>query len=116
MALLAVVASAGRKGVSRDRVLALLWPGADPEQARHTLSQNLYSLRRETGQDWIVATPELRLDPVHQGVELALAADPVPRVRFQAAFSLGESAKPDAVAAVGHLVHPGDCRGGWYSR
>jgi len=63
MALLALVAAAGRKGVSRDRVLALLWPETDPEQARHTLSQNLYSLRRETGREWIATTPELRLDP-----------------------------------------------------
>ena len=63
MALLAVVAAAGRKGVSRDRILALLWPDSDAEQGRHTLSQNLYTLRRETGQEWIAATTELRLDP-----------------------------------------------------
>jgi DNA-binding SARP family transcriptional activator len=63
MALLAVVAAAGRRGVSRDRLLGLLWPEAEQEQARHTLSQTLYSLKRDTGRDWIVAAPELRLDP-----------------------------------------------------
>jgi DNA-binding SARP family transcriptional activator/tetratricopeptide (TPR) repeat protein len=63
MALLAVVAAAGKRGVSRDRILGLLWPEAEQEQARHTLSQTLYSLKRDTGRDWIVAAPELRLDP-----------------------------------------------------
>ena len=63
MALLAVVAATGRRGVSRDRILGLLWPDAEQEQARHTLSQTLYSLKRDTGRDWIVSAPELRLDP-----------------------------------------------------
>src|SRR5687768_12755600 len=63
MALLAMVAAAGRRGVSRDRVLGILWPDSEEEQARHTLSQNLYSLRRDSGRDWIVAGSELRLDP-----------------------------------------------------
>jgi DNA-binding SARP family transcriptional activator len=63
MALLAVVAAAGKRGVSRDRLLGILWPEAEQEQARHTLSQTLYSLKRDTGRDWIVAAPELRLDP-----------------------------------------------------
>src|SRR5688572_2668458 len=63
MALLAMVAAAGRRGVSRDRVLGILWADSEEEQARHTLSQNLYSLRRDSGRDWIVAGSELRLDP-----------------------------------------------------
>ena len=63
MALLAMVAAAGRRGVSRDRVLGILWPDSEEEQARHTLSQNLYSLKRDSGRDWIVAGSELRLDP-----------------------------------------------------
>ncbi len=62
MALLALAAAAGRRGISRDRVLGLLWPESEEEQARHTLSQTLYSLKRDTGRDWIVTTPELRLD------------------------------------------------------
>ena len=63
MALLAMVAAAGRRGVSRDRVLGILWPDSEEEQARHTLSQNLYSLKRDTGRDWILTASELRLDP-----------------------------------------------------
>ena len=63
LGLLALVAAAGKRGVSRDRVIGLLWPESEQEQARHTLSQMLYRLKRETGRDWISATPDLRLDP-----------------------------------------------------
>ena len=63
LALLAFVAAAGRKGVSRDRVVGTLWAEAGEEQARHTLSQTLYSLRRETGRDLITGSTHLQLDP-----------------------------------------------------
>lgn len=63
LALLALVAAAGRRGISRDRLIGILWPDAEEEQARHTLSQTIYTLKRDTGRDWIVPGPELRLDP-----------------------------------------------------
>ena len=63
MGLLAVVAAAGRKGISRDRVVGLLWPESAEEQARHTLSQTLHSMKKDSGRDWIAAGAELRLDP-----------------------------------------------------
>ena len=63
MALLALVAAAGKRGASRDRIIGLLWGESGEEQARHTLSQHLYALRRETGREWIAAGAELRLDP-----------------------------------------------------
>jgi len=62
LALLAMVAAAGRKGISRDRVIGILWSETEEEQARHTLSQTLYSLRRETGSDLVQGTTPLRLD------------------------------------------------------
>lgn len=63
LALLALVAAAGKKGISRDRVIGILWSETEEEQARHTLSQTLYSLRRETGSDLIQGTGQLRLAP-----------------------------------------------------
>ena len=63
LALLALVAAGGQRGTSRDRVLGILWPEAEEEQARHSLSQALYSLKRDTGREWITAAPELRLAP-----------------------------------------------------
>ncbi len=62
LGLLALVAAAGKKGISRDRVVGILWAETGEEQARHTLSQTLYSLKRDAGQDLIVGTTQLRLD------------------------------------------------------
>jgi len=63
LALLALVAAAGKRGISRDRVIGILWPDAEEEQARHTLSQTIYTLKRDTGRDWIIPGKDLRLDP-----------------------------------------------------
>lgn len=62
LALLAILAAAGPKGVSRDRVLGILWPESEPERARHALSQTVYSLRRDLGAEVVLSTPDLRLD------------------------------------------------------
>lgn len=53
LALLALVAAAGEKGVSRDRLVALLWPESDTQEARHHLSHSLYVLRKALGEDAI---------------------------------------------------------------
>lgn len=48
LALLALLAVAGDDGISREKILAYLWPEADTERARHTLNQLLYLQRRHT--------------------------------------------------------------------
>jgi DNA-binding SARP family transcriptional activator/TolB-like protein len=63
LALLAILAVAGAKGLTRDRVLAVLWPETDEERARQSLSQAIYSLRRDVGVDVALSPPALRLDP-----------------------------------------------------
>jgi Tol biopolymer transport system component/DNA-binding SARP family transcriptional activator len=64
LAVLAVLAAAGTRGVSRDRLLTLLWPDSDPERARHALAQALYALRRELGGDAAIqGITDLRLEP-----------------------------------------------------
>jgi len=45
LALLAVLAASGDRGRSRDSLLALFWPDASPERARHSLEQLLYAIR-----------------------------------------------------------------------
>ncbi len=62
LALLAILAVAGQKGVSREQLLGVLWPESDPDHARHALSQTLYSLRRDLNAQVVLATPDLRLD------------------------------------------------------
>ena len=49
VAVLAMLARAGQRGVSRDRIQAMLWPEADDEQGRHALKQAIYALRRDLG-------------------------------------------------------------------
>jgi DNA-binding SARP family transcriptional activator/TolB-like protein len=64
LALLAIVATAGKKGISRDRLLTLLWPESDETKGRHGLAQSLYALKRDLGDDSLfVGTSELRLNP-----------------------------------------------------
>lgn len=64
LALLAVLAAAGSRGLSRERLLGILRPEGDEERGRHELAQTVYSLRRELGNDGVIAgTTELRLEP-----------------------------------------------------
>jgi DNA-binding SARP family transcriptional activator/tetratricopeptide (TPR) repeat protein len=63
LALLAIVAVAGPAGITRDKVLALLWPESDEDRARRNLSQALYAMRTELGADLIEGTGTLRLAP-----------------------------------------------------
>lgn len=62
LALLAMLACAAGKGVSRDRVLSVLWPESETDRARHALAQTLYGLRRLLGTEVVLSTPELTLD------------------------------------------------------
>ena len=64
LALLARMAAAGQRGVSRDSLAALLWPDSDDERARHTLRQWLSLLRRDlNAESLFLGTAELRLNP-----------------------------------------------------
>ena len=65
LAILAALAVAGPRGLSRDRLLALLWPERDAAAGRQALSQALYALRRDAGVESFVlgaGTEDLRLD------------------------------------------------------
>lgn len=63
LAVLAILAAAGAAGVSRDRLLALLWPDAEPERGRRAVNQALYALRRATElDDLVLGTADLRLN------------------------------------------------------
>jgi DNA-binding SARP family transcriptional activator len=62
LALLAILAAAGPKGISRDRVLAILWSESALDRARRSLSQILYGLRNDLGVDVVIVSPNLHLD------------------------------------------------------
>jgi DNA-binding SARP family transcriptional activator/TolB-like protein len=62
--LLAILATAGTGGVSRDRIALLLWSESDADRARHALAQLVYLLRQSLPADAVVgSTTELRLGP-----------------------------------------------------
>jgi DNA-binding SARP family transcriptional activator len=63
LAVLALLAASG-DGVSRDRVVGLLWSECDESRARHTFAQLLHALRRAAGDDPVAGSPmSMRLDP-----------------------------------------------------
>lgn len=62
LALLALLAAAGDKGVSRERITAMLWPDSDEDRARHVLAQMVYRVRQQLGDSAIEGTTTLRLN------------------------------------------------------
>lgn len=58
LALLAYLAAADRATISRETLVALLWPESDESSGRHSLSQLLYALRRDLGADSIAVDSE----------------------------------------------------------
>ena len=63
LALLTLLAASGGRGLSRDKILAYLWPESSPENARHALEQLLYSLRRQIPVEIVTGGDPLRLNP-----------------------------------------------------
>jgi len=64
LALLALLAVAGKSGLARDKLVAYLWPEADAEHARGLLKQACYALRRDLHQpDLLLGTTQLALNP-----------------------------------------------------
>jgi len=65
LALLALLAAAGDRGLSRDKLVAYFWPDSAAEDARHSLEQLLYSLRQQVhgsvfrGSDPLCLNPEV---------------------------------------------------------
>jgi len=55
-AVLVAVAAARDRGITRDKLLGLLWPDSNPERARHSLTQAIYAARRASGVDDLFVT------------------------------------------------------------
>jgi predicted ATPase/DNA-binding SARP family transcriptional activator len=54
LSILAILGVAGQGGVTRDKMIGLLWPDVDESRARAALSQALYALKRDTGEEDLV--------------------------------------------------------------
>jgi serine/threonine-protein kinase len=62
LAFLALLAAAGERGLSRDKMLGYLWAESSSENARHALEQLLYSMRKQVSDLLFQGTDPLRLD------------------------------------------------------
>jgi DNA-binding SARP family transcriptional activator/tetratricopeptide (TPR) repeat protein len=95
LAVLAAVAASGPRGIARDKLLALFWPEADTDRARHALDQTLYALKRDAGGDTIVlGREELTINPS------ALQSDVA---EFEAAIARGDHEAAAALYAAPFL-------------
>ena len=70
LALLAILAVSGERGISRELLLAILWGESTPDRAKHSLSQALYSLRKDLGIEVVVTVPTIRLDDTRIGSDV----------------------------------------------
>ncbi len=69
IALLVLLATS-RQGISRDRLVGLLWPESPEDRARHALAQLLYTLRRDLGGEVASGTATLLLDRTRVGSDV----------------------------------------------
>ena len=89
LALLAQLALARGRSVSRDKLIAVLWPEASPDRARPLLSDTLYILRRGLGEDVVRATGDLlALNPDAVTSDVALFEQALAEGRLEQAVGL----------------------------
>ena len=90
LALLSVLAASSDAGLSRDKLVGLLWPDVDPERARHSLTQSLYSARRALRDDGLfdVTTASVRLDPAHVTSDVSEFLQAIERNELERAVEL----------------------------
>jgi DNA-binding SARP family transcriptional activator len=87
--VLAILAAGGDQGVSRDRLLHLLWPDSDTSRARGALKQTLFRLRRELGEpDVIVGSTDLLLNQGRISSDVGDFVQAVSREELESAVGL----------------------------
>lgn len=62
LAVLALLAVAGERGLSRRQLIGCLWPDVAEESAKHALNQLLYGLRRSASERIVIGTDRLSLN------------------------------------------------------
>lgn len=99
LALLALLGAACEGGWTRDKLIGLLWPETTDEQARRLLSDSVYVLRHELGEDAVIVSGELlRLNSEVGGYRSVR--------RYGAGEELAPAAFPELRITVSDLLHP----------
>jgi DNA-binding SARP family transcriptional activator len=89
LALLALLAVAGDRGLPRDKILAFLWPESGEERARHSLTQSLYALRRDLREDELfLGTADLKLNSAAITSDVADFTEAIARRDYERAVAL----------------------------
>lgn len=89
LALLALLAAHRNRGVGRERLLFYFWPDRSPEDARHSLSQLVYGIRQELGDDVLQSGPDdLRTNPACFSADVIEFEAATDRGDFETAVSL----------------------------
>jgi DNA-binding SARP family transcriptional activator/TolB-like protein len=63
IALLALLAVAGNRGMSREKLVGYLWPESTVDHARHSLEQLIYGIRRTYGDELLIGGNPLHANP-----------------------------------------------------
>lgn len=72
LAVLSLLAATGPKGMSRERIAAILWPDMPDDRGRRQVTEAVYQLRRELGESAIEGTGEiLRLNESEVGSDVS---------------------------------------------
>src|SRR5258705_13976459 len=72
LALMALLAGVGKRGIRRESASALLWPDSDEMRARSSLKQLVHSVRRELRlPGLLLPTSDLRLNPEYVTSDVA---------------------------------------------
>jgi len=80
--LLSLLAATGEGGLSRDKIIGIMWPEVSARRARHSLTQALYAARKALEcDDLFVVSEDIRLNPDRISSDVAA---------FQAAVSRGD--------------------------
>src|SRR5205823_1687044 len=81
-----LLATAGQRGLSRDKLIAHLWPESDVEHARNLLNQACYALRRDLHEsELFLGATELRLNPAVVASDVQAFEDALQRADAEAA-------------------------------
>jgi DNA-binding SARP family transcriptional activator len=88
LALIALAAS-HRTGLSRDKLIAYLWPDEDRERARHFLADSLFTIRKSLGSDVFISTgSDVRVNRESVCADLWMFEDACARGDFVSAAAL----------------------------
>jgi DNA-binding SARP family transcriptional activator len=89
LALLALLAVARHRGLSRDKIMACLWPESSAAHARHALNQQLYLQRKLlSGRELFLGSKTLRLNPAAIQTDVGEFEDALDRGALEAAIGV----------------------------